>query len=346
MEEQKKTAPAKEIDLVKVFVTLWNNRKQYFWALPITFVVSALLIVCVPRYYACQVTLVPETGAASAGGSLGSLASSFGFNIGSAGGGEDAIQPQLYPELMASPKFTTGMFGVEVETIDGDLKTTYYEYLLKHQKKAWWSTMFSIFSEEKEVSLEGLDVFRLTGEQDMMVKAIQQKISCNINKKTNVITISVQDQDPLIAATLADSVRVRLQKAITEYRTSKARIDLEFTEKLYSKAKADYDSIRQKYNAISDANVDVTLHSVKSKIDDVEKEMNLSYSVYSNLALQLQQSQAKLQEKTPAFTELQGASVPVKPAGPKRVIFVLAMMFVVGVAVSVRVLFQNRKELF
>ena len=42
---------------------------------------------------------------------------------------------------------------------------------------------------------------------------------------------------------------------------------------------------------------------------------------------QAQTAKAKIQENTPAFTILQNAFVPVKPTGPKRMIFVLGMVF-------------------
>jgi capsular polysaccharide biosynthesis protein len=66
--------------------------------------------------------------------------------------------------------------------------------------------------------------------------AINKKMVCEVDKKTNVITITVTDQDPLIAATVADSVQIYLQRAITEYRTKKARVDLEYVDKLFAEA--------------------------------------------------------------------------------------------------------------
>jgi uncharacterized protein involved in exopolysaccharide biosynthesis len=41
----------------------------------------------------------------------------------------------------------------------------------------------------------------------------------------------------------------------------------------------------------------------------------------------LEAAKAKVQDRTPAFTIIEGAAVPVKPAGPKRMIFVIGMMF-------------------
>jgi uncharacterized protein involved in exopolysaccharide biosynthesis len=54
--------------------------------------------------------------------------------------------------------------------------------------------------------------------------------------------------------------------------------------------------------------------------------MQLKFNAYSVLNTQLQQAKAKVQEKTPAFTVIKGASVPIKPTGPKRMIFVCGMV--------------------
>lgn len=66
-------------------------------------------------------------------------------------------------------------------------------------------------------------------------------IKCSVDKKDYVISISVDDQDPLICATIADTVRARLQQFITEYRTSKARTDLEYYQKMCKDAKEKYE---------------------------------------------------------------------------------------------------------
>ena len=50
-----------------------------------------------------------------------------------------------------------------------------------------------------------------------------------------------------------------------------------------------------------------------------------------------------IEEKTPAFTTLQNASVPIKPAGPKRAIFVLGMCFI---AMIITAFWLVRKSLF
>ena len=55
--------------------------------------------------------------------------------------------------------------------------------------------------------------------------------------------------------------------------------------------------------------------------------MQTKYTVYTAMNTRREAALAKVQERTPAFTELKNATVPVKPTGPKRMIFVAAMLF-------------------
>lgn len=157
-------------------------------------------------------------------------------------------------------------------------------------------------------------------------------------KKTMVITINVTDQDPLICATIADSVQRRLQNFITDYRTKKAKVDLEYNRKLFKEAKARYDKARQLYASYSDANQDMILQSYKTKLIDLENEMQLQFNNYNAVAQQLQLAEAKVQEETPAFTTLQSATVPVKKAGPGRAKMVLVFLFLAFLGTTVYIL--------
>lgn len=55
------------------------------------------------------------------------------------------------------------------------------------------------------------------------MKTIGEKITCAIDQKTEVITITVQDQDRLVCALMADSARQHLEDFIIQYRTKKAK---------------------------------------------------------------------------------------------------------------------------
>jgi uncharacterized protein involved in exopolysaccharide biosynthesis len=156
-----------------------------------------------------------------------------------------------------------------------------------------------------------------------------------------VITIVVNDQDPLICATLADSVKNRLQNFITDYRTSKARVDLEYYKKMYVEAKVKYEKAREKYASFSDSHRDVTSQSGRTKEANLLNEMQIQQTVYQQVVAQLQQAEMRVQQETPVFTTLQSATVPIRKDGPKRAQICIIFVFLVFLGITVWVLYKE-----
>ena len=349
--ENNKNIEVKEEESGIDFGALWQSVKSrkrlYVKVLSIAFVVACIYALSIPKTYTCEVMLAPEMSSSSSRSSLSALASSFGMNL-AGRAGADALYPTLYPDLMNSVDFKTSLFPIKVrrdkEDEDGEEgeEMTYYDYLLNEQRKPWWSAAISgtikaivgLFKTDS-IKNEPIDPFRLTRKQAAVAKMLEKKVVCDVDKKTMVITIQVTDQDPLICATMADSVQQRLQQFITDYRTAKARIDLEYNEKVCAEAKRDYDKARQLYADFSDANQDIILQSVRMKLTDLENEMQLKFNAYSTMAMQLEAAKAKVQEETPSFTTLQSATVPLKPTSPKKVRLVLIVLFLTFMGTTV-----------
>lgn len=318
------------LDIIKVLHKIKAKWKTYIIVSVIVFIVSCILILPVPRYYTCDVQLAPEMMNPDNQSGLGAIASSFGFNLGGTGL-TDAIYPELYPDLMKSNDFIIHLTNVRVKTIDNKIDTTYYTYLKKYQKKnplkapfGWVKGLFS--KKDKERNKDSIDIFRPTKSQTGILDKIAKNITCSVDKKTMMISITVKDQDPLVCATMADAACNELQSFITNYRTSKARHDLEYYTKLTREAKTSYEKARRLYGSYADANTDVILESFKSKQEDLENDMQLKFNAYTAMNTQLENARAKVQESTPAFTVVKSPSVPIQPAGPKRKAFVVIML--------------------
>ena len=337
------------IDFGKIFQDLLRHKRLYVKVLPVAFVLAAIYALSLPNFYNCTVKLSPEMGGSKSTSGLASLASSFGVNLGTSGAGTEALFPTLYPDLMNSVDFKTSLFDVPV-TIEGkdgeqDRAMPYYDYLKDAQKAPWWSSamkaVFSMFKGQSSKVKEKVNPFRLTLEQANIVKAIDRNVVCDVDKKTMVITISVTDQNAVIAANMADTVKTRLQKFITDYRTSKARVDLEYNKKITAETKARYEKARQKYAEFMDSNQDIILQTVRQKQTDLENEMQLQYNAYSQAAAQYLAAEAKVQQETPAFTTLQSATVPVLKAGPKRGQMCLIFVFLAFLGVTGWILYKE-----
>ncbi len=313
----------------------------------IVFILSCIWIFPQPRYYESEVTLAPEVSSASAGGSLSDIASSFGIDLGS-GPSVDAFYPMLYPDLLKSTDFVVGLFDVKVKTLDGQLETTYYDYLTNHQKNnpitypfIWAKRQIKnlISDEDPNAGNEKVDPSMLTEQQQAIVTMISEgKVLCSVDKKTEVISILVTDQDQLICATMADSIRVRLQDFIIDYRTKKSRVDVEYYQNLKEKAYADYRKASEAYARYCDSHVNALLQSSLSERDDLENDLQAKLTIYNTVVGQLNAAAAKLQERTPSFTIIQRATVPIKPAGPKRMFFVFGMLVLMFLGTSAYIL--------
>lgn len=327
--------PNEVIDLRVVFRRIWIKKWFFVKVWIATFIVACIYILPQPRIYQTSLTLAPEMGGQSSGGTLSSIASSFGIDLG-AQQSADAFYPELYPDLMATNEFLVDLLYVPVRTVDREVDTTYLVYLTKMQQKNPLSFPFR-WLKKQVMSLIGaaplpidvetrLDPRMLTKEEDNLVNKLRDNILCDVDVKTSVITITVKDQDPLVCVTIADSARVRLQDFITEYRTSKARVDMDYYKNLLDSAKVEYDASVKAYSSYCDAHQNVILQVYVSERDELENEMQAKLNAYNAVQTQYQVAKAKVQERTPAFTLLQSATVPVKASSPKRVIFVIAML--------------------
>ena len=340
------------INLARCWRIIMQRKKVYFKVIPVVFVLACVWIFPEPRYYRSSVDLAPEYTTESAGG-LSSIASSFGFNIGAMGGSSDAIYPILYPELFESPEFIVSLYDIKIKTEDGAIETDYYTYMKKHQKrnpitapfraaKKWVTSLFKEQSKGGVAEGEKINPYRMSERDFALMEIIQQKILCTVDKKTEVITITVTDQDPLVAAIMTDSVRARLQDFIIMYRTSKARMDAEYYQTLVDSALTEYNKATLAYSQFCDSHNNAIRQSVISKRESLETERALKLNAYTALSAQLETMKAKIQESTPAFTVLKSTTVATQPAGPKRMLFVIGMCLLASIIVT---LWLVRKEI-
>lgn len=331
-----------EIDLIELALKVWNDRKLVFKACGVAVIVGLVVAFSIPKEYSTSVTLAPESGGKSSSGSMGALAAMAGINLGTSSG-EDALSPDLYPDIVGSTPFLIDLFDVKVKDQEGKIDTTLYAYLNDYQRGPWWGAVLSapfkalgwtisLFKEKPEDGGDAkLDPFHLTRDEAAIAGALRERISISADKKTGVTTLSVTMQDPLISASLTDTVMHCLQNYITDYRTNKARHDLAFTEKLYEEAKAGYTEAQKKYAHFVDANQNIILLSYRAEQERLQNEMNLAYQVYTQVSQQLQMAKAKVQEITPVYTVVQPATVPLNPAKPNKIMILIGFVFLAGV---------------
>lgn len=333
-----------EIDLLELLQKLWAGRRLILKWCAVGAVVGLVIAFSIPKEYTTTVKLAPEiqNNKSSLGG-LSSLASMAGINLDNRTT-LDAVYPELYPDIVQSVPFMTALFDVQLTDAKGEQSWPVSEYVSEELRAPWWSAVLGfpfkalgwvkgLFTkEDKNTSGDRVNPFRLTKEEDEIVKTLQDRITANVDTKTQVVSLSVTMQDPLVSATLTDTVMRNLQDYITEYRTNKARNDLEFTQRLFDEAQSKYYEAQQRYAQYMDQNQGIVRRSFRTEQERLQNEMNLAFNLYNQTAQQLQMAKAKVQESTPVYAVVQPAMVPLKASKPSKAIILIGFIFLAGIA--------------
>lgn len=341
------------IDFEEIVRKLFRNRRLFLIWVPAITIATYLFLCTLPRYYKSVVSIAPESesSVSSALDNFGSLAASFGLGSLSKIGNNDAIYSEIYPELIGSRDFLARLMPVEVCTKDSAIHANYYTYLSDLKKKVWWEYITDgikdMFKSQQPDNYKGdgvMPTFRVTKKQEGLLKYLKKNVVCNVDRKTDILTIEVTDNDPLVAAVIAKATCANLQEFIIEYRTNKSRIDYNYFKKLCEKSRLEYEESREVYARYADANSNAVLTSRRVKLEALGDEMKQKYDLYTTLEASMLAAERKLQENTPVFTIIEDAAVSIKPAGPKRMIISLVMMFLSICGVAAYILFKEKEK--
>lgn len=346
MEEQKYQTPEyneeeyEEIDLLELFRSLLKEWKRILLWAGVAAVVGVLIAFSIPDQYSVTAKMVPER-VRQGSSNVSAIASMAGINLGSAST-SDAFSPDLYPDIITSNPFVTDLFPLPVEyrqkkeTFSSD----YYSYMLNIYREPWWkflkrlpSKLKSLFRKTTPVTgYENLDLSRLTSEQNRVASRIRNSLSLKVDKGTDVVSLTVKAQDPGVAVQVATEVVERLKAYLVDYRTEKARKNLDYYQKLYDDYKQKYYSSQQRYASYVDSHQGVVLQRVRTEQERLQNEMNLHFQLYNSCAQQLQAAEAKVQEETPVFTMINPPVRPLRPSDPSRGMIIIALALLGAVA--------------
>lgn len=329
------TLQEKEVKKEAFLIHLFSIIKLHWIAISVSVVtivvLTSIYVFSLPRTYNSETILLPETSSSSTSisGNLGAMASMAGIKLGGSSS-DDAIYPEFYPKVLGSTVFLSDLLKDTVNVSRLKKKATIYAYFRDCGQQPWWGKMMSKKKEtprEEALDNENINPIRPNKKQKGVMDALSNALFCVVDKKTDMITVSVTVEDADVAQQIAANVCNRLQKYITDYRTGKARKDLNYAKKITQEAHNKYLKAQHAYAAYCDANMDVTLVSYRQVADRLENEMQLAYNTYSQYAQQMQIAESKVQERTPVYTVIQPATVPLKPIGPKRMFSVAIALF-------------------
>ncbi len=328
-----------EIDLIGILRKIIGIRKTIYKAAGIGLVIGIIVAISIPKQYTVGVTLSPEMGNTKGSGLSGLAASFLGSGV-SMNEGTDALNASLSADIVSSTPFLLELSTMKIPALEGETMTL--NVYLDEESSPWWSYVIglpgmviggvkSLFTEEESESVPSdkanLGTIELSKKESEKIEALKKKILASVDKKTSMTTVSVTLQNPKVAAVVADSVVRKLQEYIIDYRTTKAKEDCLYLERLFKERQQEYYDAQKKYADYMDSHDNIILQSVRAEQERLQNDMSLAYQVYSQVANQLQVARAKVQEEKPVFAVVEPAVIPLYPSGTSRKIYVLAFIF-------------------
>ena len=327
-----------EIDLMDILRKIIGIRKKIYKAAGIGLIIGIIIAISIPKQYTVEVTLSPEMGSTKGGG-LSGLAASFLGSGATMSDGTDALNASLSADIVSSTPFLLELSVMEIPASENK-KMTLNTYL-DEESSPWWSYIIglpsmviggvkSLFIKEDEETISdrgNQGTIELSKKESQKIETLKKMIIASVDKKTSMTTVAVTLQNPKVAAVVADSVVGKLQEYIINYRTSKAKEDCIYLERLFKERQQEYYVAQKRYADYMDSHDNIILQSVRAEQERLQNDMSLAYQVYSQVASQLQVARAKVQEEKPVFAVVKPAVVPLNPSGTSKKIYVLAFIF-------------------
>ena len=328
-----------EIDLMDLLRKVVSIRTKIYKAAGIGLIIGVIVAISIPKQYTVEVTLSPEMGSAKGGGLSGLAASFLGSDV-TMGDGSDALNASLSADIVSSTPFLLELSTMKIPVLKNEMMTL--NAYLDEESSPWWSYVIGLpgmaiggvkslfISEEDEFMSSDKashGTIELSKKESVKIETLKRKIAASVDKKTAMTTVAVTFQNPKVAAIVADSVVGKLQEYIINYRTSKAKEDCVYLERLFKERQQEYYVAQKKYADYLDSHDNIILQSARAEQERLQNDMSLAYQVYSQVASQLQVARAKVQEEKPVFAVVEPAVVPLNPSGTSKKIYVLAFIF-------------------
>lgn len=344
-----------EIDLITLSKVIWLAKKKI--------IISVILCVCIgllyaffsPVVYRSSAVILPQSEGKSNLGQLGSLASLAGVNLSNIMGDAAGIQPELYPSIVGSYPFLNELIHTPVNYEGASNPVSFYEKemadtisdfgstIIKYTIKLPWTIKNAIMGTKASgtfLNQESNQLVSLSVEEQRVFEKLDGKVSVSVDKKTGLVSIGAEMEEPLIAAQIAQKTLELLQRYIINYKTSQVQENLLFIEARFNEKKAAFQSAQKELFEFRDNYRNLVVERMDSRYQELQDNYNISMSIYLGLAQQLEQARIAVKKETPVFSIIEPVKVPVEKYKPRRSMIIIISGFI-GIFVGLGWLFGN-----
>jgi LPS O-antigen subunit length determinant protein (WzzB/FepE family) len=337
------------IDIIALLKDLWVARKTIL-KITLAFTFLGLFVAVFSKNeFTAATTFVPLAQGSKAGGSLGSLASLAGINIGG-GVSSEEISPELYPQIVSSIPFQLELLNTPLTIVGQTVPVSYSDYyeniyrpgLLSNIKKytlglpGVFIALVRSAPEKLEASggVKESELITISTKEYELIELLERQISLDVNAKEGFISISVTSPEAIASAQLALKAQQLLQEYALEFKTQKSIEQLRYIEERYAEKEKAFNEIKIALARFQDQNTSINTSLGRTKLLQLQADYDLAFTVYSELAKQLETQLLQVKKDTPLFTVLKPVTIPNEKSAPKRALILVVYLFL-GFVLSV-----------
>ena len=298
-------------------------------------------------------------------GGLGALAGMAGINLGSMMGESSGIPAEIYPQVVKSYPFLNEFIHQKFNFEKYPQPISIYDYVLadtiasvgstikKYTIRLPWTLKNAITANDeitKDTIRKDYGVLHITKVETRALESVQNIFKIEVDKKTDLVDISVEVKEPLLAAQYVQKGITLLQQYIINYKTQQARENLDFVQQRFNEKKKEYEEAQTAFFDYKDNHRNIVSERINLEYQSLNDNYDIASTVYKGLSQQLEQAKIAVKEETPVFTVLEPVRVPIEKSTPKKAIILLVSGFLggfIGIAwIFGKLIWNNVKEKF
>ena len=337
-----------EINLIEVARTLWTSRRTILLIMLIFGALGLFFALVSPIEYTAKTIIVTRAESRGSGtGNLGGLAALVGINLGSAMEAGNELTPIDYPEFIQSLSFQKTLMYTPITWQRFPNPVTLFDYYDKYHKPGVLKVIrqYTIglpaviigWVKGKGKEVEGIKtgtaddgLVYLSNSEQGVRGILTKKLKLTLNPNNNFITLEARAPEAKAAAQLAGKARELLQEKVTELKINKATQNLQFTKVLYNEKKLEFIASQDRLAQFRDKNLYLESEMAKTEEERLLSEYQIAFSVYNELAKQMENAKIRIKEDTPIFSVIEEATVPTVKSWPKTEKIMLIWIFMGG----------------
>lgn len=356
----------KEINLRELVEYFFERKKTFYWSILVMILLGSLRFFITPKTYESVATKLTEmeSNSQSGLGQLSSLASLSGINLPTSGL-NSSMSPEMYPEIIASKPFLVELVNEKFYFQSVSDSLLLKDFLVEDYSSKPLNIIFggissipsriaSLFSSDKQIvspiiesamEEKGKPEFLIiSNEEDLASELLKGRIK--IEDEGTMISLSVRMPEAMIAAQLNKIIFDKIVKYVTDYKTKKLRIGLNFIEERTKEAESNFIKSQLALASFRDSNQGIISQRAKTKEEQLQAEFNIAYNLYNSMMQELENSKIQLKKETPIFSDFVPPIVPNSPVNGTYFKILIIFSFLGIIVGFSAVIFQMTKEYF